>query len=275
LDEQFITPSFFQATFPECFMVSEKYFRPIMGALVKKRPMDNVRLDFDDAQEDEFALVKLIPDSPLLNVVFPLNAGYFVHNFQDFDPEKEINATSLKRMIEFYARVRGDSGKILLLKNPAHSLRIPFLCEIFPKAKFIYLHRHPYKVVASSLHLWKVLAKDNQLKGKPYYPNLQEVTEVLIKFYTVIERDLAALPEGRYCEVSYERMEADPVEEVKRIYHAFRLDFTPDFEGKVRSYLEMQKDFIKNSYYFSEDQKEQVFLMMKKQFEQYHYSVTG
>ena len=178
-------------------------------------------------------------------------------------------------MIEFYARVRGDSGKILLLKNPAHSLRIPFLCEIFPKAKFIYLHRHPYKVVASSLHLWKVLAKDNQLKGKPYYPNLQEVTEVLIKFYTVIERDLAALPEGRYCEVSYERMEADPVEEVKRIYNAFRLDFTPDFEGKVRSYLEKQKDFIKNSYNFNEDQKEQVHLMMKKQFEKYHYSVTG
>ncbi len=132
-------------------------------------------------------------------------------------------------MAAFCAKVRQDSGRTVLLKNPAHSLRIPLLYELFPRAKFIYLHRHPYKVVASSLNLWKVMASDNQLKGKPYFPELDEVTNGLIKFYDVIGRDLAGLPSGTYCEVGYEALEADPVAEIKGIYKAIGLELRSGF----------------------------------------------
>jgi len=272
LDEQFITPSFFQAAFPESFLVSERYFRPIIGALVSKRPMDNVRLGFDDAQEDEFALVKLTLDSPLLKVVFPAKSGYFINDLQDFNPVEEKKEMWKEKLTAFCTRIHRDSGRIILLKNPAHSLRIPFLCETFPRARFIHLHRHPYKVVASSLHLWKVMARDNQLKGKPCFPDLKEITEGLIKFYTVIGRDLAALPEKRYCEVSYEDLEADPVSEVNAIYKALGLEFTGIFESRIRSFLEKARDFKKNSYNFDDAQKMQVYHLMKKQFEFYHYT---
>lgn len=271
LDEQFVTPTFFQAAFPESFIVSDRYFRPFMKALVKKRPMDNMKLGFDDAQEDEFALLKLTLDSPLLKIVFPGKHGYFINDFQDFNPVEEKKEMWKKQLKSFCAKIRRDSGKTILLKNPAHSLRIPFLCGTFPRARFIHLHRHPYKVVASSLHLWKVLARDNQLKGKPYSPELKEITEGLIKFYTVIGRDLAELPDDRHCEVSYEALEADPVAEVKGIYKALGLDFTAILEGRIRSFVEKEKDFKKNSYTFDDAQKVQVLHMMKNQFEHYHY----
>jgi omega-hydroxy-beta-dihydromenaquinone-9 sulfotransferase len=272
LDEQFIAPTLFQAAFPESFLAAERYFRPVMGALLSKRPMDNVRLGFDDAQEDEFALVKLTLDSPLLNVVFPEKPGYFINDFQDFNPVME-NKEMWKRQIKaFYSKIRRDSGRTLLLKNPAHSLRIPFLCETFPGARFIHIHRHPYKVVASSLHLWKVMARDNQLKGSPYAPDLREVTEGLIKFCSVIGRDLAVLPDERHCEVSYEALEADPVAAVKGIYKALGLEFSGIFESSIRSYAEKVSDFKKNSYNFDDAQKARVYQLMKKQFEQYHYT---
>jgi len=271
LDKQFVTPTFFQAVFPESFLVSERYFRPIMGALIGKRPMDNVRLGFDDAQEDEFALVKLTLDSPLLKVIFPGEPGYFINDYQDFNPVQEKKEMWKRQLTAFCTKIRRDSGRIVLLKNPAHSLRIPFLCETFPRARFIHLHRHPYKVVASSLHLWKVIARDNQLKGKPYFPELKEITEGLIKFYSVIERDLAALPDARYCEISYEALETDPMAEVKGIYKALGLEFTGNLEGRIRSFIEKTRDFKKNSYNFDDAQKAQVYHMMKKQFEHYHY----
>lgn len=271
LDEQFISPSVFQASFPESFMVSERYYRPVMGRLVSKRPMDNVRMNFDDAQEDEFALVKLTVDSPLLNVIFPFKPGYFLNDYQDFNPVKEKKEMWKKQITAFCTKLSQDSGRTVLLKNPAHSLRIPFLCETFPRARFIYLHRHPFKVVASTLNLWKVIATDNQLKGKPYFPDLKEITEGLIKFYSVIERDLAALPEERYNVVSYEELEADPVAEVRGIYKSFGLEFTAAFERRIRSFLEKEKDFKKNSYNFDDNRKEQVYQLMKNQFEQYHY----
>lgn len=270
-DEQFISPTVFQASFPDSFLASARYFRPVFGALVKKRPMDNVRMGFDDPQEDEFALAKLTPDSPLLDMIFPGKPGYFLNGAADFNPKIENRELWKDRMAAFCAKVRQDTGKILLLKNPAHSLRIPLLNELFPNAKFIYIHRHPYKVVASSMNLWKVMARDNQLKGKPYFPNLEEVTNGLVKFYEVIGRDLAKLPDGSYCEIGYEALEADPVAEIKNIYEALGIEFTQVFEGRLRSNLEKEKDFKKNSYTFDEEQKAQVYRLMKKQFEQYHY----
>jgi hypothetical protein len=272
LDEQFITPTLFQAVFPESFLVSERFYRPIMGAMVGKRPMDNVRQGFDDPQEDEFAFVKLTLDSPLLNIVFPGKPGYFMNDYQDFNPHQEKKEMWKKQLKAFCTKIRRDSGRIVLLKNPVHSLRVPLLCETFPRARFIYLHRHPYKVVASSRHLWKVMARDNQLKGKPYFPELKEITEGLIKFYSVIGRDLAALPSDRYCEVSYEALEADPVAEVKGIYKALGLVFTGILEDRIRSFIEKMRDFKKNSYNFDDDQKAMVYHMMKKQFEHYHYT---
>jgi hypothetical protein len=271
LDDRWIAPTVFQASFPDSFLVSAPYFRPIMSALVRKRPQDNVKMSFDDPQEDEFALIKLTLDSPLLDLMFPENQGYFMNNLPDFNPKKGNEEAWKKHLKEFCAKVRQDSGKTVLLKNPAHSLRIPLLNEAFPNARFIYIHRHPYKVVASSLHLWKVLARDNQLKGKPYFPDLEEVTKGLKKFYTVLERELAAMAPNKSLKVSYEDLESDPVREIQLIYKTLSLEFTVDFENSIRSYLEKEKEFKKNSYTFDNAQKAQVYSLMKEQFEQYQY----
>jgi omega-hydroxy-beta-dihydromenaquinone-9 sulfotransferase len=272
LDEQFVTPALYQAVFPESFLISERFYRPIMTAMLNKRPMDNVRQGFYDPQEDEFAFVKLTLDSPLLKLIFPSKPGYFINDYKDFNPVAEKKELWKEQMTAFCTKIRQDSGRTVLLKNPFHSLRIPFLCETFPRARFIYLHRHPYKVVASSMHLWKVMARDNQLKGKPCFPDLKEVTEGLKKFYPVIERDLASLPSERHCEVSYETLEADPVAAVIGIYSALGLEFTGITEGRIRSYIEKVSDFKKNLYNFDDDQKKQVYQLMKSQFEQYHYT---
>jgi omega-hydroxy-beta-dihydromenaquinone-9 sulfotransferase len=271
LDPQFITPTLFQVSFPEGYLVSERYFRPVMGALVKKRPMDNVRQGFDDPQEDEFALLKLTLDSPLLNVVFQVKPGYFMNDLQDFNPESEKKELWKSQIRSFCAKIHGGSGKTVLLKNPFHSLRIPLLYETFPGARFIHLRRHPYNVVASSLYLWKVIARDNQLKGKQSSPELKEVTEGLAKFYSVIEHDLAAIPHERQTEVSYEALEDDPVATVKGIYEELGLEFTSLFEDRIHSFMEKTKDFKKNSYDFDDEHKALVYMLMRKQFDQYHY----
>lgn len=272
LDDQMISPTVFQASFPESFLVSARYFRPVFSRMVKKRPMDNVRLGFDVPQEDEFALAKLSPDSPLVRIVFPKGQAYFLNDPEDFYPRDEHKETWKKQFLHFCKRVRMNSEKTLLLKNPVHSLRIPLLREAFPRARFIYIHRHPYEVIPSSLHLWKVMADDNQLKGKPYHPSLEEVTEGLIKFYEIIGRDLALIPPQDQCTVSYASLKANPVDEVKKIYDKLGLNFSPAFGRNLSDHLEKEKDFKKNSYNFDEDQKAQVFKMMQKQFEQFQYA---
>lgn len=272
-DDRFISPTLFQCSFPECFRTAEPFYRPIMGNIVKKRPMDNMDFGFDDAQEDEFAWIKLAPGSPLLKVIFPEKEEYFINDFQDFIPEEKDKAAWKEQMRLFSANVSQNTGRTLLLKNPFHSLRIPFLCEVFPKARFIHLHRHPCKVVASSLNLWKVMAQDNQLKGKNYTPSLEEVTRGLVKFYDVIEKDFSKLPAGRCCEVSYDDLEADPRKVVRKIYDTLGVPFSHETELKINSQLEKVKDFRKNSYTFDDNQRKQVAELMKEVFKKYQYEV--
>ena len=40
-----------------------------------------------------------------------------------------------------------------MIKSPVHTARVPLLRKLFPKAKFIYIHRHPEVVFQSSAHL--------------------------------------------------------------------------------------------------------------------------
>jgi hypothetical protein len=270
-DEQFIAPSLFQVTIPEGFLVSDRYYRPVLGAVLTHRPMDNVALGFDDPQEDEFALLKLTGESPLHTVIFPEEPGYFIRNPEDFNPAIKTKANWQEQFRTFCKKVVKNSGKKLLLKNPFHSLRIPLLLETFPNARFIHIHRHPYKVAASSLNLWKVMAKDNQLKGKPYFPSLEEVVDGMDLFYREIEKGLAKLPMDRYCEVAYEDLEKDPVEEIRKVYARLGFNFSEDIEYRITAYLDRTRQFKKNSYTFGGSDKKIVFERLKKHFQRYQY----
>ena len=45
------------------------------------------------------------------------------------------------------------SLKRLLIKSPIHTARIPLLRRLFPQATFIYIHRDPYAVYKSAIHM--------------------------------------------------------------------------------------------------------------------------
>lgn len=48
-----------------------------------------------------------------------------------------------------------NKGKQLVLKNPPNTERIPYLLEMFPKAKFIFIYRNPYVLFYSIRNMWK------------------------------------------------------------------------------------------------------------------------
>lgn len=271
-DPQFIAPSLFQVTFPEGFLVSERYFRPIMTRMLKQRPMDNMKLGFDSPQEDEFALFKLTLDSPYEAFIFPDKQGYFFNKKEDFLPSEENKENWKKQFRDYCRKLDLGTGRKVLLKNPMHSMRIALLLETFPKARFIHIHRHPYSVVPSTMHLWKVMADGNRLKGKPYHPSMEEVTAGLDLFYSVIQKDKELVKKGQFCEVAYEDLENDPMGTIGKIYSELGLDLTEEAERGIRVSLEQSRGFKKNSYTFGNDGKKVVQERLTGHFKHYHYS---
>jgi hypothetical protein len=271
LDKNMIAPSVFQVSLPDSFLVSEKYYLPVMSSMMStKRPMDNVKLGFDEPQEDEYAMFKLTADSPLERIIFQKPDGYFLKHYKDFIPK---NKEAWKEAItQFCTKLSFASHKRIVLKNPFHSLRIGLLKEIFPGVKFIHIHRHPYKVVPSTINMWNIVAQQNKLKGKWKEPSVAEVTDVLNEMLSSIRKNLDELPAGTWSEVNFETFEKNPVAAIKRIYEEIGLNFTDEFEIRINDYLSGLKDFKKNVFTLRNEDKESIRNMMTDHFYHYHYT---
>lgn len=58
----------------------------------------------------------------------------------------------------FDCRKRGAPGRPappapLLIKSPVHTARVRLVLGLFPRARFLYIHRDPYEVFQSAVHM--------------------------------------------------------------------------------------------------------------------------
>jgi hypothetical protein len=264
LDENLATPSVLQVSAPGSFLISEKYYKPVMAKVMKPtRPMDNVKLDALQPQEDEYALIKLTLDSPLEKIVFPENQKYFLLD-DDFYPKKIKRWKSSFK--SFCKRVSFTTGKRLLLKNPFHSMRIPLLLEMFPNAKFVHIYRHPLEVIPSTIHMWDVVGRENVLKGKATKPKVEEVVLVFDRIMKTIRKNLTLVPENAKIEISFRELENNPMQTLESIYDKLEIGASPNFKERVKDWLVETGAYQKNKYLLSEAEKQVIEKSLKKYF---------
>ena len=132
-------------------------------------------------------------------------------------------------------RREGTAAVRMLEKTPKNALRIPFLREVFPEARFIYLHRDPRQVLASMIDGWQSghFRMYSQLPGWtglpwsflliPGWRELigQSLDEIVGRQWECATRilldDLARLPPDHWITADYGRFLADPQAEIIRL----------------------------------------------------------
>ena len=258
LDPNLGAPTLFQVAEPNCFICSYRYYAPVFSALLsKKRPMDNVRLGINEPQEDEYAIYRITDFSPIERLVFPENSSYFLLDYNSFLPGDETERKEWeKQLCLFFRKLFFFHGKRIVSKNPFNSLRIKELSALFPKARFIHIVRHPYDVVPSTIHLWKIVLRQNILNRKGSEPGMKDVVEGLDRVLSTIEKDKSVLPEENFYEMKFEDLEADPVAELKKIYSRFHLPFDDDFHHSLQVFTDGLKNYRKNEFHLEEEEKE-------------------
>ena len=127
---------------------------------------------------------------------------------------KDFNDSTREFVISLYEKsLKGNKYRYFLDKTPRYYLIIPFLAEVFPEAKFIFLFRNPLDVISSILTTWL----SNQLRLYRYYPDLFIGPFALAEgFKRYQDRSLAVL---------YEKLVTSPESEVKRICDYLDLSF--------------------------------------------------
>ena len=258
---------------PNHFLISAWLLRPFLRFLLPaRRPMDNMAAGWDRPQEDEFALCNMGVRSPYLTLAFPNRPA----QDQEYLDLEALPAEALARwkrgLVWFLTCLTVRSPKRIVLKSPAHTCRIKVLLDLFPDARFIHLVRDPHVIFPSTVNLWKRLCRDQGLQ-RPNYRNLQEhVFDSLNRMYETFQRDRQLISDSRFCQVRYEDLVEDPIEQVRMIYDRLELGDFDKVLPALREYVGQQADYQTNRYELSEETRAEIGRRWDSYIKQYGYA---
>jgi hypothetical protein len=173
-------------------------------------------------------------------------------------------------LLTFLRKLSYKYNRPLVLKSPAHTGRLQVLLELFPQAKFVHIHRHPYAVFQSSMHTWRKVKNFWGLQNEDVTEErvLADYVEVYDAFFAERHR----LTDENYCEVGYEELAADPIGELRRIYGRLGLPEFAEAEPDIREYAQSIEGYARNSYAaLPEATRERVFRAWRRSFEEWGY----
>ena len=224
-----------------------------------RRPMDNMSYSWASPQEDEFALCALGAPSPYEALLIPAlmhNPRTLLHLNQRSDTEKVRWCDTFRYLLRLLTLQQ--KGKTLVLKSPSHGLKLATLRVLFPKARYVVIHRNPYEVFASNLKLWKTLLNLYSLVDF----SMREVEDFVLEAYVLHEEAISDgcndLDRPFLARVRYEDLVARPIQEMMRVFEGLELGMFEDVRPALERYLASVKDHKRNTFSLSQDQKARV-----------------
>jgi hypothetical protein len=124
-----------------------------------------------------------------------------------------------------------------VLKCPDHVFALDAIQQVYPDARFVFVHRDPTRVLASVAHLTELLRQ-------PFTRHLDRAAigrQVCDRWADGAERIIAAsehLPADRVVHIRYRELTGDPAGTVARLYAKFGLPFDGAFERQIRAYVD-------------------------------------
>lgn len=233
----------------------------IQKGLPDKRPMDNVAVSMDLPQEEEIAILNLTADAPMHMFSFPSRYREIFDPYVFFEnansPEVKAWKKALLTVMKKATYFEGEK-KPLVLKTPPNTARVDLLLDLFPKARFVYIHRDPYTVFRSTLNMYQKLLPDETLQVIDW----DEVEDSIVHCYNgMIGRYLdqrSNIPEGQLVEITFEELEREPLSIMRGLYRALRMPDFAEAESKLMRYLATLESYEKNSFDFPETLVERV-----------------
>ncbi len=251
-DDRFGHHTVFQMVFPEMMLTSERWMSPFMQHVANLFKMDDpvhrIPLTWDfPGEEDGTMTTSLNPEGAQWGFFFPEKMEEYFNRYVLFNDITEQDKASWVNSFQFLLKkisiAAGD--KPLVLKSPPHTARVKLLLELFPRARFILIHRNPYEVFVSNQRFWEV-ANDIYTIGRTKNADLSSI--ILHTYSKMMDRYLAEreyVPAGQLMEVRYSEFIADPMQHMRSIYEVFELGDFQYCENKMAAFTAKQANFTR------------------------------
>lgn len=247
--------STFQSVFPNHTLINQGWLSVLAKILMPKyRPVDKIKLDLSYPQEEEISLGNLQELSFYHFFYFPADYEYYLRNslLMTNSTDNDIEAFSLayKKLIQ--TALLNTGGNRFISKNPPNTFRIKLIREMYPNARFIFIHRNPYESITSFQRFLIPVLDGIKLQDYNKEELKSKIPGLYKMFFEIYERDKSMLDEKSLVEVKYEDLLNDGISEIENIYSKLEIDGFSRNKDALARYLAKQKEHKSGSYQLSE-----------------------
>jgi hypothetical protein len=241
----------------------------------RKRHGDNVELDVNYPQEEEFAIGSKHELSYYYFWFFPEKWKEYYEKYIRFEGIKDKQKRKWQKdyRIVILKALQNTRKQVFLSKNPPNTGRIKQLLETFPDAKFIHIHRNPVKVFLSTRHFLHKMLPALQFHSL----SDQESDEAIFNIYKMMmdryfqEREL--IPQDNFIEVSFEDLEQKPLENLQKVYADLELKGYEEAIPAFEVFLNSSKGYKKNVHKISRSTLDRVISEWNFVMKEYNYKI--
>jgi hypothetical protein len=241
--------------------LSEGVLKPVAQiALPSKRPMDDVALNMDYPQEEEFALTNHQGLSFYLMMHFPRYLLRYLAQYVAINdapqPLRQAWKDSYRTILQKTSWL--NHGRRLVMKNPPNTARVALLLELYPNAKFIYIHRDPAELYFSTQRTLAGMMGVFQLHSI----SKEEIEEDVLQMYPCLMQQFlqqqSLIPRDNFCALSYQQLKSQPQQAMAFIYDRLKLPDYDKAKENFATYLQSQRDYKTAKYSLAPEVQEKL-----------------
>lgn len=229
--------------------------RWLIKTLPSERFIDNVPVQHDSPQEDEIALANMIDVSFYHGLYFPKHFHAYFRQGVYFDQADASDVQRWKKTFLYFMNKLSllNEGRAILVKNPVYTARVALLREMYPDAKFIHIHRNPFRVFESMMNFYRNLFRELAFQPYDHLSILKLVLEHYPRIMDRLVNDTKDLPSDHFIELGYDTLDQHPMQAIEQIYDQIKLgDFEKD-KPHFQTYLKSVKRYQKNRFEYTPD----------------------
>lgn len=248
-------PTTYQTVFPNNLFFLNGLMKGVMEIIMpKKRLVDQVELNVNFPQEEDFGLGHEAGYSFYYWFHFPNDYQSITDDFLTLSTGDEKKIEKYKKAYKRFIKraLLNVGGEQYIAKNPPNMARLPFLLDIFPKSRFVYIERNPYEVLMSTYRFHKGFLRTLQLQEVDDETLWEFIYQTYILTYNQYQKDKSLIPPENLVELKYEELVQDPEAIFSSMTQGIFSDLEPDSE-KLKGLLQKHGKHSANPYDFDRD----------------------
>ncbi len=277
----FIYQTKYQNFFSDNFLTTEEFFKPFLSRILnffspvsKWKFKTSKTMDLDTPSESDTALISEISEVTYHWAhLFPQASRKYFDKYLFLEKLSENELIKWKQTMKILLNkvyLKKRAGK-LLIKNPGDTARIQHLLDIYPDAKFIFIHRNPYDVFYSNLKLWSIVANTVSLQKISERERKDIVLYVYQKLHQKYLEQKKLLRPGQLIEIRHENLIKYPLDALQQIYEKLGLEGFEEAAPFFYSKIEGESPWRKGTYQYQSEDIAEINEKWDFAFDLWHY----